>query len=174
MVIGLGMLVGGGACDDTPNAAPGEDAQSDGDMFDAQDGAQDGSSDSGDGGDLARYRAANGWMRDAQGRALLLHGINVSGASKRPDSETGALVPSWLGDDDWERIAGWGFNAVRFLVFWEALEPAPDTPDEAYLTLVDTALQGADGQGSGGARHAPGYLESPIRRGRCARVGNAG
>src|SRR3990172_1763729 len=93
------------------------------------------------------YTARDGWLRDAQGRALLLRGINVSGASKWPDAVTGRFVPSWLGDDDWARIAGWGLDSVRFLLNWEAAEPTRGVLDESYVAEIAAAVAAAERHG---------------------------
>lgn len=73
------------------------------------------------------------FIRDAQGRELVLHGTNFSSASKSdPDR-----LPSWATRDDVLRLSGdWGFNFVRYLIFWDAVEPTPGDIDEAYLDAV--------------------------------------
>jgi len=34
----------------------------------------------------------------------------------------------------------WGFNAVRYLIFWDAVEPSPDEYDTAYLDKTEERL----------------------------------
>lgn len=78
-----------------------------------------------------------GFVTDAQGRALVLHGTNMSSASKTDPLR----VPSWAGRDDVLRLSRqWGFNFVRFLIFWDALEPRPGEVSEAYLDRVAVYL----------------------------------
>jgi endoglycosylceramidase len=74
-----------------------------------------------------------GFITDEKGRALVLHGTNLSSASKSdPDR-----LPSWLTRDDALRLSrDWGFNFVRYLILWDALEPTPGNIDEAYLDAV--------------------------------------
>jgi endoglycosylceramidase len=76
------------------------------------------------------------FITDAQGRALILHGANVSGSAKNdPDR-----LP-WVGPDDVQRLArDWGFDFARYLIFWDAVEPEPGVYDEAYLDAVGQRL----------------------------------
>jgi hypothetical protein len=80
---------------------------------------------------------------DEQGRQVLLRGINVSGGNKHRDPDTGTFFPGWLGEDDWARLAEWGFNSVRLVLQWEGLEPSRGDYDEAYLEAVSSQVEAA-------------------------------
>lgn len=71
------------------------------------------------------------FITDAEGRALFLRGVNVSGSAKDDPQR----MP-WVRPEDIERLKTWGFNAVRFLIFWDAIEPEPGVFNESYLQLV--------------------------------------
>jgi endoglycosylceramidase len=72
------------------------------------------------------------FVTDDQGRALILHGLNVSSSAKDHPQR----MP-WIDREQALRISrDWGFNGVRFLIFWDAVEPAPGVYDEAYLDRV--------------------------------------
>jgi len=70
----------------------------------------------------------NAWLTDAQGRKVVLHGLNL--AAKFPPFDTKALG---FGEDDAAFLSAHGFNAVRIGVTMEALEPGPGRFDEGYL-----------------------------------------
>ena len=96
------------------------------------------------------------------GRTVHLRGINVSGDSKLPSSPD---VPSHRGADGvfWDadnvsfvgrpfplseadfhfsKLASWGFNTIRFIVTWEAIEHAgPGTYDEDFIVYVIACLR---------------------------------
>ena len=83
------------------------------------------------------YTTAHGWLVDRHGRHALLRGVNLAGSSKLPyegDSFVGRPAPLDQLDGHLDRIAGWGFNCLRLLTTWEAIEhDGPGAYDEAYL-----------------------------------------
>jgi endoglycosylceramidase len=76
------------------------------------------------------------YITDDQGRALILHGLNVSGSSKYYPDRVG-----WTKKDDILRMSGeWGFNFARMLVLWDGLEPEKGVFDETYLDRIAERL----------------------------------
>lgn len=78
------------------------------------------------------YRTDGRHVRDRHGRAIVLRGINY------PSDD----VAHWKGlppDSDLRDlafIAESGFDAVRLVINWDRIEPAPDRYDEEYVALV--------------------------------------
>lgn len=78
------------------------------------------------------------YITDEQGRALVLHGINSSSSAKNP--ATGHLP--WVTEEDVrQETVDWGFNFVRFLIFWDGIEPERGVYDEAYLDAVEERIR---------------------------------
>ncbi|NVB40008.1 cellulase family glycosylhydrolase [Pseudenhygromyxa sp. WMMC2535] len=69
---------------------------------------------------------------DADNRALIFHGINVHNASKYQADR----LPTITQDDVARMAHDWGFNVVRLLIFWDAIEPEPGIYDDAYLAAI--------------------------------------
>lgn len=106
------------------------------------------------------------WLKDEQGRTLILRGANLGGSSKvpaRPDGATyrgegffdhravsfvGRPFPLAEADEHFSRLRAWGLTFLRFIVTWEAVEHlGPGEYDEAYLDYVRAALQKANEHG---------------------------
>jgi endoglycosylceramidase len=83
-----------------------------------------------------------GFLRDADGRAVVLRGVNLAGAHKSK--------PYWgfHQPPDFARVrSAWGMNAIRLLIVWAAVEPQKGQYDDAYLDAVATRVQWAKDAG---------------------------
>ncbi|MFZ5667870.1 MAG: cellulase family glycosylhydrolase [Pseudomonadota bacterium] len=110
-------------------------------------------------------RVAGPLFLDRHGRQVILRGVNLGGDAKVPWPDGGTEVPSdfsdhrdvsFVGrpfplaeaDDHLARIAGWGFNTLRLLTTWEAVEHAgPGRYDEAYLDYLAAVVRRAGDHG---------------------------
>ena len=70
---------------------------------------------------------------DEYGRTLILHGWNTSSSAKgHPERQP------WIVESDVEREAvEFGNNFVRYLIFWDGVEPERGVYDETYLDKVE-------------------------------------
>ncbi len=82
------------------------------------------------------------WIVDPDGRALVLHGVNMV-------NKVGSYKPGDTGfdADDAAFLAEQGFTTVRLGLIWKAVEPSPGEYDDAYLESVrqTTELLAAEG-----------------------------
>jgi endoglycosylceramidase len=88
-----------------------------------------------------RFHCRDGWIRDEHGRIRMFRGANVSGRAK---------LPPFLPFDDpaaFDRLAQWGWNAVRLLVMWEGVAPERGVVDESYLARVRALAEAAGSRG---------------------------
>lgn len=105
-------------------------------------------------------------FRDHSGRTVLLRGINVAGSSKvpyRPDGAThrkesladprhvsfiGRPFPLEEANEHFRRLRGWGFNFLRLLITWEAIEhTGPGCYDVEYLDYLEAVVRKAGEHG---------------------------
>ena len=85
-----------------------------------------------------QWHVKSGFLRDPEGRAVVLHGVNLAGAQKNP--------PYWgfHTASDYARVRNeWGMNAIRFVVTWAAIEPEEGKYDDAFLDQVALRMQWA-------------------------------
>lgn len=91
------------------------------------------------GGQPAVEGRGRGRIVDADGREVVLRGVNVNALAEYwSGNEFDTVFP--LTDDDIARMEAIGWNAVRLLVSWSRVEPEPGEYDEAYLNEVDDAV----------------------------------
>jgi endoglycosylceramidase len=73
------------------------------------------------------------WIRDDENRAVILHGLNMSNAAKYAPNQM-----SWQTYEDYKKICtDWGFNCIRLLIFWSAIEPEPGVYNDTYLDAIE-------------------------------------
>lgn len=76
------------------------------------------------------------YIKDQQGRIVIYHGLNVCNRAK-----TNPEYLPWQTQEDFAKLKGWGFNLVRFLVFWHGVEVVEGTYNNDYIQKIVTRLQ---------------------------------
>ena len=106
------------------------------------------------------------WFVDEHGRRTLLRGVNFTASSKIPVKPNGAThiktdfsnhkevsfighpVPLKEAEEHFTRVKHWGFNCLRFLITWEAIEHAgPKQYDTEFLDYIEEILKIAGEKG---------------------------
>jgi hypothetical protein len=94
---------------------------------------------------LTQLRTDRTYVRDEQGRYVFFHGVNVSCATKigpltnasGQETYIGRPFPLETARENFERLRAMGFDSIRLLVLWEAIEPtARGVYDEEYLDYL--------------------------------------
>ncbi len=80
--------------------------------------------------------ASISYITDEKGRALILHGLNTSNNSKYVLDG----MPWINAADVAAENSTLGTNAVRFVIFWDLVEPQPGVYDDEYLAKVLTRV----------------------------------
>jgi endoglycosylceramidase len=83
------------------------------------------------------------FITDAQGRALILRGMNVSNESKGSSDHQPSITEPEVAQMSTE----YGFRFVRHLIFWGAVEPQQGVFDDAYLDQVEVKLDAYEAHG---------------------------
>ncbi|MCE9500994.1 MAG: cellulase family glycosylhydrolase [Leptospira sp.] len=117
---------------------------------------------------MDRLSSENGFFTDSKGYVILLRGVNLAGSSKipvKPDGTTqfdqsesflnhksvsfvGRPFPENQAEEHFSRLKKWGFNFLRFLVTWEAIEhKGPGKYDEEYLNYIARMVKLAEKKG---------------------------
>ena len=71
------------------------------------------------------------YFQDSHGRICIFRGANVCNASKTTED----MLP-WHTEKEYKLFKEYGFNVIRFLVFWEAIEPEKGKYNEDYILKV--------------------------------------
>ena len=88
------------------------------------------------------FHRADERILDADGRSVVLHGVNVANFAKyAPD-----ILP-WQSATDFEALAEQGFDTVRLLAFWSGIAPADGVIDDAYLDAYAARVGWAEAAG---------------------------
>jgi endoglycosylceramidase len=77
------------------------------------------------------WHVRSGFVRDADGRAIILRGANLANQHKQAPY-LGFHQPADF--QDLRQV--WGMNAIRYLLTWSAVEPQDGQFDDAYLEAV--------------------------------------
>lgn len=80
-----------------------------------------------------------GAIVDALGREVLLRGVNVNSFAEYWASNDFPTTFPFV-ESDADLMASIGWNAVRLLLSWSRVEPAPGAYDEAYLDEIEDAV----------------------------------
>ncbi|MFP4501052.1 MAG: cellulase family glycosylhydrolase [Candidatus Hydrogenedentota bacterium] len=89
----------------------------------------------------------DGQFYDAAGRNLILHGVNIGYAPGSWDPPDGKAQWRHGGPEAFARIQAWGYNVVRLVIYWSAVEPEPGVYDADFLDSLDEKVAWAKNAG---------------------------
>src|SRR5260370_18384301 len=105
---------------------------------------------------LPKIHIEGRWFVDEHGRRVILRGVNLGGDCKVPYPDGGTNFPSdfsnhrelsFIGrpfpigeaDEHFSRLRAWGFNSLRLLTTWEAVDHrGPNNYNSEYLDYITT------------------------------------
>jgi endoglycosylceramidase len=96
---------------------------------------------------LHATRGAGAGIFDAGGRQVLLRGVNVNGLGDYYQANPAYPTVLPLEDADFARMASYGFNVVRLVLSWSALEPERGQISAAYLQRIRRVVEAAKAHG---------------------------
>jgi endoglycosylceramidase len=89
------------------------------------------------------WHVRGSFVRDPDGRAVIMRGVNFTGENKSPPTYFGpetAADAKKIGED-------FGMNAVRLLAIWAAIEPQRGVYDDKYLDALAERVAWMEAQG---------------------------
>ncbi|RDE17077.1 MAG: hypothetical protein C4K49_03765 [Candidatus Thorarchaeota archaeon] len=111
----------------------------------------------------SRLSVSNGWLVNEEGCRVLLRGVNLGGSSKVPAIPDGAThirtdfhdhrdvsfvgrpFPLIEAAEHFKRIKHWGFNCLRLVIPWEAIEHrGPRLYDKEFLNYLEELVKTAE------------------------------
>lgn len=101
-------------------------------------------------GDARSLRQEGEWFKDGYGRYVLFRGVNLDSEAKIGPLYLPLKINSYADfNSESNRVApcldalqSLGFNVVRLVVMWKALEPSPESrPSEAYLRALESFVE---------------------------------
>lgn len=92
---------------------------------------------------LYAKRGNNAGIYDQQGRFVLLRGVNYNSLGDYWQSNSAIATVKPYEKNDFALMASYGFNCVRLLFSWSALEPSRGNYDYTYIQKIKQAIEDA-------------------------------
>lgn len=90
---------------------------------------------------IAPFHTDGRWIKDSQNRVVIFRGINVINSVKRAPNNYN------MTEADWDILYSWGFNVVRLLIIWDAIEPQRGVFNDAFFDKTDQQIKWAEARG---------------------------